>query len=87
MQFFTCSKNPLKQQLLLFLSLHCSCLAACLKVLQTLQIAHNKLRTVEDIQHLQECPSISVLDLSHNNLSDPSIVAILETMPNLVSPK
>ncbi|XP_072790360.1 dynein axonemal assembly factor 1 isoform X3 [Taeniopygia guttata] len=56
---------------------------ACLKVLQTLQIAHNKLRTVEDIQHLQECPSISVLDLSHNNLSDPSIVAVLETMPNL----
>uniref|UniRef100_A0A8C5T1U6 Dynein assembly factor 1, axonemal n=1 Tax=Malurus cyaneus samueli TaxID=2593467 RepID=A0A8C5T1U6_9PASS len=60
---------------------------SCLKVLQTLQIAHNKLRTVEDIQHLQECPSISVLDLSHNNLSDPSIVTILETMPNLVSQK
>ncbi|KFM05838.1 Dynein assembly factor 1, axonemal, partial [Aptenodytes forsteri] len=56
---------------------------SCLKVLQTLQIAHNKLQTVEDIQHLQECPSISVLDLSHNNLSDPSIVTILETMPNL----
>lgn len=88
MQFFTCSKKPsAKQQLLPFLSLCCSCLAACLKVLQTLQIAHNKLRTVEDIQHLQECPSISVLDLSHNNLSDPSIVAILETMPNLVSQK
>ncbi|XP_037265416.1 dynein assembly factor 1, axonemal isoform X1 [Falco rusticolus] len=56
---------------------------SCLKVLQTLQIAHNKLRTVEDIQHLQECPSISVLDLSYNNLSDPSIITILETMPNL----
>ncbi|XP_010007849.1 PREDICTED: dynein assembly factor 1, axonemal-like, partial [Nestor notabilis] len=55
----------------------------CLKVLQTLQIAHNKLQTVEDIQHLQECPSISVLDLSHNNLSDPAIVTVLETMPNL----
>ncbi|NXC12483.1 DAAF1 factor, partial [Corythaeola cristata] len=56
---------------------------SCLKVLQTLQIAHNKLQTVEDIQHLQECPSISVLDLSHNNLSDPNIITILETMPNL----
>ncbi|KAK0687874.1 DAAF1 factor, partial [Pygoscelis papua] len=56
---------------------------SCLKVLQTLQIAHNKLQTVEDIQHLQECPSISVLDLSHNNLSDPSIINILETMSNL----
>ncbi|XP_026712512.1 dynein assembly factor 1, axonemal isoform X4 [Athene cunicularia] len=56
---------------------------ACLKVLQTLQIAHNKLQTVEDIQHLQECPSISVLDLSHNNLSDPRVINILEAMPNL----
>ncbi|KFQ29294.1 Dynein assembly factor 1, axonemal, partial [Merops nubicus] len=41
---------------------------SCLKVLQTLQIAYN---------------NISVLDLSHNNLSDPRIVTILETMPNL----
>ncbi|XP_064315370.1 dynein axonemal assembly factor 1 isoform X1 [Phalacrocorax carbo] len=56
---------------------------SCLKVLQTLQIAHNKLQTVEDIQHLQECPSISVLDLSYNNLSDPRIITILESMPNL----
>ncbi|NXV16613.1 DAAF1 factor, partial [Cepphus grylle] len=56
---------------------------SCLKVLQTLQIAHNKLQTVEDIQHLQECLSISVLDLSHNNLSDPNVITILETMPNL----
>ncbi|NXN45606.1 DAAF1 factor, partial [Rhinoptilus africanus] len=56
---------------------------SCLKVLQTLQIAHNKLQTVEDVQHLQECLSISVLDLSHNNLSDPNIITILETMPNL----
>ncbi|NWW70418.1 DAAF1 factor, partial [Climacteris rufus] len=56
---------------------------SCLKALQTLQIAHNKLQTVGDIQHLQECPSISVLDLSHNSLSDPSIVTVLETMPSL----
>ncbi|NWU57400.1 DAAF1 factor, partial [Dromas ardeola] len=56
---------------------------SCLKVLQTLQIAHNKLQTVEDIRHLQECLTISVLDLSHNNLSDPNIITILETMPNL----
>lgn len=82
----TCSrKSSEKQWLLPFLSLCSFCLTACLKVLNTLQIAHNKLETVEDIQHLQECPSISVLDLSHNNLSDPNIVTILETMPNLVS--
>ncbi|XP_044290067.1 dynein axonemal assembly factor 1 [Varanus komodoensis] len=56
---------------------------SCLKVLHTLQIAHNMLQTVEDIQHLQECPSISVLDLSHNKLDDPNILGVLETMPDL----
>ncbi|KAH0619496.1 hypothetical protein JD844_000156 [Phrynosoma platyrhinos] len=56
---------------------------ASLKVLHTLQIAHNMLETVEDIQHLQECPSISVLDLSHNRLDDPNILDVLETMPDL----
>nr|XP_020661803.1 dynein assembly factor 1, axonemal [Pogona vitticeps]XP_020661804.1 dynein assembly factor 1, axonemal [Pogona vitticeps] len=56
---------------------------SCLKVLHTLQMAHNMLQTVEDIQHLQECPSICVLDLSHNKLDDPNILDILETMPDL----
>ncbi|KAJ7312037.1 hypothetical protein JRQ81_006369 [Phrynocephalus forsythii] len=56
---------------------------SCLKVLHTLQIAHNMLQTVGDIRHLQECPSISVLDLSHNKLDDASILDILETMPDL----
>uniref|UniRef100_A0A670IMX5 Dynein axonemal assembly factor 1 n=1 Tax=Podarcis muralis TaxID=64176 RepID=A0A670IMX5_PODMU len=56
---------------------------SCLKVLHTLQIAHNQLQTVEDIQHLQQCPSISVLDLSHNKLDDPNILDVLETMPDL----
>ncbi|XP_058011028.1 dynein axonemal assembly factor 1 [Ahaetulla prasina] len=56
---------------------------SCLKVLNTLQISHNMLHTVEDIQHLQECPSISVLDLSHNKLDDPHILEVLETMPDL----
>ncbi|NWH77575.1 DAAF1 factor, partial [Piaya cayana] len=56
---------------------------SCLTGLQTLDVAHNKLQTVEDVQHLQECPSISVLNLSYNNLSDPNIITILQTMPNL----
>ncbi|XP_034975843.2 dynein axonemal assembly factor 1 isoform X2 [Zootoca vivipara] len=56
---------------------------SCLKVLHTLQIAHNQLQTVEDIQHLQQCPSISVLDLSHNRIDDPNILDVLETMPDL----
>ncbi|XP_071973723.1 dynein axonemal assembly factor 1 isoform X2 [Engystomops pustulosus] len=56
---------------------------SCLPVLNTLQISHNQLQTVEDVQHLQECQSISVLDLSHNKLDDPTVINILEKMPNL----
>ncbi|XP_075044997.1 dynein axonemal assembly factor 1 isoform X2 [Mixophyes fleayi] len=56
---------------------------SCLPGLSTLQIAHNQLHTVEDIQHLQECHSISVLDLSHNKLDNPAVIDILEKMPNL----
>lgn len=47
-------------------------------------MAHNHLETVEDIQHLKECLKLCVLDLSHNKLSDPEILSILESMPNLV---
>ncbi|KAJ3282963.1 hypothetical protein HK104_010621 [Borealophlyctis nickersoniae] len=46
-------------------------------------MSHNFLRTTENIQHLAECPSISILDLSHNKLEDPDIVDIFEQMPNL----
>uniref|UniRef100_G3QF62 Dynein axonemal assembly factor 1 n=1 Tax=Gorilla gorilla gorilla TaxID=9595 RepID=G3QF62_GORGO len=60
---------------------------SCLPVLNTLQMAHNHLETVEDIQHLQECLRLCVLDLSHNKLSDPEILSILESMPDLVKNK
>ncbi|XP_045675008.1 dynein axonemal assembly factor 1 [Phyllostomus hastatus] len=56
---------------------------SCLPVLNTLQIAHNHLETVEDIQHLKECVKLCVLDLSHNKLSDPEILSVLEIMPDL----
>ncbi|XP_076989287.1 dynein axonemal assembly factor 1 isoform X2 [Tamandua tetradactyla] len=56
---------------------------SCLPVLNTLQIAHNRLETVEDIQHLKECLKLCVLDLSYNRLSDPEILSILESMPDL----
>uniref|UniRef100_A0A2K5QR06 Dynein axonemal assembly factor 1 n=1 Tax=Cebus imitator TaxID=2715852 RepID=A0A2K5QR06_CEBIM len=56
---------------------------SCLPVLNTLQMAHNHLETVEDIQHLRECLRLCVLDLSHNKLSDPEILNILECMPDL----
>ncbi|XP_074058082.1 dynein axonemal assembly factor 1 isoform X2 [Macrotis lagotis] len=56
---------------------------SCLPVLNTLQIANNLLETVEDIQHLKDCSSICVLDLSNNRLSDPDILIVLEIMPDL----
>ncbi|KAM9755436.1 dynein axonemal assembly factor 1 [Dama dama] len=56
---------------------------SCLPVLNTLQMAHNHLETVEDIQHLRECARLCVLDLSHNKLSDPGILSVLESMPDL----
>lgn len=54
-----------------------------LPVLSTLQVAHNKLESVADIQHLSDCGALSVLDLSHNLLKDPEILAVLEVMPEL----
>ncbi|XP_038595927.1 dynein assembly factor 1, axonemal isoform X7 [Tachyglossus aculeatus] len=56
---------------------------ACLPALNSLQIAHNDIETIEDIQHLKECHSISVLDLSYNKLSDPNILSVLASMPDL----
>ncbi|XP_027475343.2 dynein assembly factor 1, axonemal [Zalophus californianus] len=56
---------------------------SCLPVLNTLQMAHNHLETVQDIQHLKECLKLCVLDLSHNKLSDPEILSVLESMPDL----
>ncbi|KAM6177467.1 dynein axonemal assembly factor 1 [Erethizon dorsatum] len=56
---------------------------SCLPVLNTLQIAHNHLEMVEDIQHLKECLKLCVLDLSHNKLSNPEILSILESIPDL----
>ncbi|XP_028609445.1 dynein assembly factor 1, axonemal [Grammomys surdaster] len=56
---------------------------SCLPVLNTLQMAHNRLETVADIEHLRECLRLCVLDLSHNLLSDPEILSVLESMPCL----
>eukprot|EP00669_Euglena_mutabilis_P005532 TRINITY_DN1702_c0_g1_i1.p1 TRINITY_DN1702_c0_g1~~TRINITY_DN1702_c0_g1_i1.p1 ORF type:complete len:293 (+),score=43.98 TRINITY_DN1702_c0_g1_i1:267-1145(+) len=58
-------------------------LAGCVS-LRTLTLKGNKLRDVEDVVHLAECPSITVLDLSENQLQDGSIVdVVLARMPNL----
>ncbi|XP_065844876.1 dynein axonemal assembly factor 1-like isoform X2 [Oscarella lobularis] len=55
----------------------------CLTKLGTLQIAHNRLRCAQDIRGLLDCPSLSVLDLSYNQLDDPEILSVLQEMPNL----
>jgi len=59
--------------------------AACLPVLNTLNISHNRLKTVESIEHVTECEYLSVLDLSHNDLEDPKVIDVLAEMKSLVS--
>ena len=52
--------------------------------MHTLQITHNRLQSVADIEHLVHCISIGVLDLSHNQLDDPLILDVFKCMKSLV---
>lgn len=54
-------------------------------MLNTLQIAHNKLTSASDLEHLTECPNLSVVDLSHNKIDDPNVVDVFSSMKCLVS--
>ncbi|KAH9510118.1 hypothetical protein Btru_043511 [Bulinus truncatus] len=56
---------------------------ACLPVLNTLNISHNKLQTAEDIAELTNCPNLSILDISHNRIDDPNAIDVLMNMKNL----
>ena len=58
---------------------------ACIPNLHTIQISHCRLKTAADIEHLIECETVSVVDLSHNKLDDPEIVDVFAKMKNLVS--
>lgn len=51
-------------------------LQGVLPVLTMLQITHNMLTTANDIAQLVECKKLTVIDLSHNRLNDPSIVQV-----------
>jgi len=53
--------------------------------LNSLYLSHNKLETVEDIEHLKECKSLSVVDLSHNNIEDPDAAQVFSQMQSVVS--
>lgn len=60
-----------------------NCCSSVLPVLNTLNISHNQLRNVEDLDILKRCGNISILDLSFNKIDDINIVKVLGEMPNL----
>ncbi|KAE9544160.1 hypothetical protein AGLY_001339 [Aphis glycines] len=53
------------------------------KDLNSLIISHNKLSSANDISHLVNCKTLSILDLSYNYLDDPEIVDIFTNMESL----
>lgn len=52
------------------------CLARCPTEDITNYITFNRLYSYEDISHLAECKSLSVLDLANNRLDDPKILEV-----------
>ena len=56
---------------------------AGLRKLSTLQIANNHLTSADDLRHLLQVPTITVLDLQNNRLDDPDILDVFEAMPSL----
>ena len=43
----------------------------------------NKLKTSDDIQELERCKALSVLDISYNSLEEPDVLEVLAKMPEL----
>lgn len=60
-----------------------NCGSNVLPELSTLNIAHNKIKSLCDFERLADCGNLSVLDLSHNRIDDVLIVGILGKMPEL----
>ena len=60
-----------------------NCCSSVLPVLNTLNISHNQLRNVDDVDILKRCGNISILDLSFNKIDDMNVVKVLGEMPNL----
>ncbi|KAM3188157.1 hypothetical protein ACTXT7_000821 [Hymenolepis weldensis] len=62
----------------------CMIILAMLPALKKLIISHNKLETLDDIEHLRECKSLTIVDLQQNRISDPGVLEkIFVQMPNL----
>jgi len=53
------------------------------KMLGTLLLQRNKLKTLDSVQGLLECTSLSCIDMQNNDLEDVEVVDILEQLPNL----
>ncbi|KAG6544917.1 hypothetical protein Mapa_013609 [Marchantia paleacea] len=52
--------------------------------LRVLVVSHNQLESIESIAHLTSCPSIMILDLSHNELKDgDGVLKIALSLPKL----
>ena len=54
-----------------------------LKNLVTFEIDYNQVKTADLLKGILECPSISVLNIVHNQMDDPEIIDVLSQMPNL----
>ena len=57
--------------------------AESLEKLTTLTITHNKLTDAASIRGILQCPNVSVVDMSHNELNDPEVLTVLQEMENL----
>jgi dynein assembly factor 1 len=51
--------------------------------LSTLNADHNRHKSAEDVAGVLACPTLRVLDLSHNNIDDPAVVEVFAAMPAL----
>lgn len=51
--------------------------------LTTLNLANNRIKSMENFERLVDCRTLSVLDLSHNRIDDILIVGVLGKMPEL----
>lgn len=60
-----------------------TCFLDSIKTLHTLNMAHNYLETLEEVEHLEKLLELSILDLSNNHLDNPLIVQVLSRMPGL----
>jgi len=70
------SEFLIKVNIFEIITFHNKCSTGILPALNTLQISHNKLTTIEDIVNLADCVELKIVDLLYNNLSNPKIIEV-----------